>query len=326
MNSIRDMYSFVHCMNRFVLIMSVVGIFFLLSLVLSACSVVETAPVDPISTPVVPATETATVTDTPPAPSPTPEPGLVVLYTPEGSDAVLGASLEQILGGLAGVDGLVLKQLTEISDGDWGAGIRLVVALPPDPGVAAIAAAHPDTQFLAIGFQDLEPAPNLSLLGTQAGRPDQQGFVAGYLAAVITQDWRVGVISRPDTNAGKAAEGGFTNGAIFYCGLCRPAYPPFFQYPVVTTVAAGASQVDMQAAADTLVSNTVQTVYVAPGAGDDSLLEHLSGLGLNIIGSRPPPAQAQVNWVASIQVDWVADPARGLAAVDQWGRGNGVGR
>jgi hypothetical protein len=205
---------------------------------------------------------------------------------------------------LAERDGLAFLERAEISDADWQSDVRLVVALPPDPGLAALAPAHPGTQFLAVGVPALQPAQNLSVIGAQGDRPDRQGFLAGYLAAVITQDWRVGVISRADTPAGKAAEGGFVNGAIFYCGLCRPAYPPFYQYPVVAAISAGASQADQQVAADTLLSNAVQTVYVAPGVGDESLLNYLAEAGVNIIGSAPPTAQVQNRWVASIQVDW----------------------
>jgi hypothetical protein len=135
---------------------------------------------------------------------------------------------------------------------------------------------------------------------------DSQGFIAGYLAAVITPDWRVGVISRADTSAGKAAQGGFINGTVFYCGLCRPAYPPFFQYPVFASVTAGASPEEQQAAADLLISNAVQTVYIAPESADQSTLEYLAEAGVSMIGSHSPPAQLQDNWVATLQVDWIA--------------------
>jgi hypothetical protein len=193
-----------------------------------------------------------------------------------------------------------------MTDADFEADVRLVVALTPDPGVASLAAAHPGTQFLALGAPGLEPMENLSVSGAQGERPDRQGFLAGYLAAVITPDWRVGVISRSDTPSGLAAQGGFVNGSIFYCGLCRPAYPPFFQYPVVAGVVGGAGPADQQAAADALISNAVQTAYVAPGAGDESLLGYLAEAGLAIIGSAPPPPQIQSRWVATIQVDWAA--------------------
>jgi hypothetical protein len=120
---------------------------------------------------------------------------------------------------------LLFESVSTISTADLpGDGLQLIVALPPDPGLAALIAAAPETQFLAVNIPGLEPAPNLSQIQAQGVRPDQSAFLAGYLAAAITQDWRAGVISL----AGDAtARLGFTNGVYYFCGLCRPAYPPF---------------------------------------------------------------------------------------------------
>jgi hypothetical protein len=54
-----------------------------------------------------------------------------------------------------------------------------------------------------------------------------------------------------------------------------------------------------------LITNAVATVYVAPGAGDASLLTYLVQAGVNVIGSGTPVAEAQDRWVASIHSDWV---------------------
>lgn len=278
-------------------------ILLLLLIGLSACRVKETEAIDPILTTVVTTNEPILPTDTP-VPSPTPQPGVVILLAPAGSDTGMAVAAKDLLTELAMGDGLIFQESMELSPEVWESDVRLLVALAPDPGLSALAAEHPNTQFLAIGVPDLQPAPNLSVLGVGESGSDQQGFVAGYLAAVITQDWRIGVISRSDSSAGKVAEAGYVNGAIFYCGLCRPAYPPFYQYPVLAGVPAGASQADQQAAADILLGSAVQTVYIAPGVGDIALLEYLAERGVNMIGSVSPPAQVQNNWVATIQVDW----------------------
>jgi hypothetical protein len=142
-------------------------------------------------------------------------------------------------------------------------------------------------------------------VATQSAQPDQQGFLAGYLATLVTPDWRVGVISTSNDLAGKAERQGFLNGAIFYCGLCRPAYPPFVQYPVYAEIASGASAADQQAAADSLIAQGVTTVYVAPGAGDAGLLEYLASKGVNLIGGVTPPQGIRDRWIATIHGDWL---------------------
>ena len=266
------------------------------------CSPQAAESATPLSTSLITESTLPPPTDMP-EPSPTAQPGWVILLAPPGADSGLIELMKRITLEMASQGGFEYQDRSELTDADWIADVRLVVALPPDPGLQALAAAHPETQFLAVRYPDMQPSSNLSVLGNGLDQPDIQGFLAGYLAAVITPDWRVGVIARSDTTNGKAAQAGFFNGTIFYCGLCRPAYPPFYQYPVYAGINADAGQVDQQAAADLVLSNSVKTVYVAPGAGDVTLLEYLAESNVNIIGSISPPVQLQDQWVATIQVD-----------------------
>ena len=190
-----------------------------------------------------------------------------------------------------------------LTQADLGEQVRVVVSLPPDPGLANLAAAAPGTRFVAVGMPDVQPAKNLFVVGAQGDRPDRQGFLAGDIAASITPDWRIGVINREDTGAGKAARQGFFNGATYYCGLCRSTYPPFYEYPLYAELPAQASQAEQQAAADYMIDHAAKTVYVYPGAGDEALLEYLAQNGVNLIGGVTPPQAAQSQWVASIQPD-----------------------
>src|SRR4030065_2030501 len=109
--------------------------------------------------------------------------------------------------------------------------LRLVLAVPPDPGLAELAASAPATQFLALGIPGLKAAPNLTLIGVEGGRPDQHGFIAGVIAAMLSADWRVGAISLADSAEGRSARSGFLNGVEYFCGLFCPPPPPPSQYP-----------------------------------------------------------------------------------------------
>lgn len=258
-------------------------------------------PPSVVSSATQPAATQAVVATSAPAPSsPTPSSAQVVLIALPGSDAAKTADLQETLAELAAQDSLSFETVADLSSVQFPPDARLVVALPPDPGLANLAAANPAVQFLGLGFPEMQPASNLSLIGAGGERPDQQGFLAGFLSAVITDDWRVGVISQPDSPAGIAARNGFANGVIFYCGLCRPAYPPFVQYPVFTDLPAGA---DPRTAVDALVNNAVKTVYLPPGVADATLLDILAQAGVQIIGSSTPPPQIVDRWVASISLD-----------------------
>lgn len=237
-------------------------------------------------------------------PSPTaPASSQAILLAAPAADPALAQEVQGLLEELAATDHLTFETLSELPGIDLPEGVRLVVLLPPDPGALNLAAANPEVQFLALGILGLQATENLSVIGSEGDRPDQQGFLAGYLAAVLTSDWRVGVISRADTVEGRAARLGFANGVVFYCGLCRPAYPPFIQYPQYAELAADADQTALQAAADTLINNAVKTVYLGPGSENPALLAYLAKAGVSLIGSGLPPVEFQSRWIASVRTD-----------------------
>ncbi len=178
-----------------------------------------------------------------------------------------------------------------------------MVAVPPEAGLAELVTAAPDTQFLAIGIPGLKPAANLTTIGAEGSRTDQQGFIAGYIAAMLSDDWRVGVISISDTVEGRAARTGFLNGVEYFCGLCRLIHPPFYEYPLYVELPSTATAIEWQELANYMVDHYVETVYVYPGAGDEGMLSSLSQAGINIISSGTPPQSASSSWVLSVGSD-----------------------
>ncbi len=223
------------------------------------------------------------------------------MLAPAGADEAQVSALQSALYEAITSAGLRWQVRPSLSAADLTPELRLVVALPPDPGLAALAAAAPQTQFLAVGIPNLPEAPNLSQVAASGARPDQQGFIAGYIAAMLTADWRVGVISLSDTVTGKAARSGFLEGVVYFCGLCQPEYPPFYQYPLYGELPSTASAVEWQAIAGYMIDRYVQTVFVYPGAGDPAMLNTLAQAGVNLIGVGAPPEGLEQNWIASLR-------------------------
>ena len=58
--------------------------------------------------------------------------------------------------------------------------------------------------------------------------------------------------------------------------------------------------------ADTLIDNAVQTVYIPPGVGDESLVEYLADAGINIIATTSPLPGLKERWIAIITGDFPA--------------------
>jgi hypothetical protein len=228
---------------------------------------------------------------------------MAVLLASPGADQAQVSSLQTSLNDIVTSSGLRWQVRQQLTPDSLVPALRLVVVVPPDPGLAELITAAPETQFLALGIQGLATAPNLTSIGGEGNRPDQQGFVAGVIAAMLSNDWRVGVISLSDTAEGRAARTGFLNGVVYFCGLCRPAHPPFYEYPLYIELPSTATSAEWQEAANYMVDHEAMTVYVYPQAGGKAMLSILAAGKINIISSGEPPQDALASWVVSLTTD-----------------------
>ena len=116
------------------------------------------------------------------------------------------------------------SSLTE-TDVQTEPGLEVVIAFPPDPGMTVLAAAAPDVQFLGVDIPGLIPGGNLSAIGGDETLAIQRAFAAGYIAAMLSPDYRVGLITQ-DNDTGLLVIQAFTNGRAYYCGTCPASFPP----------------------------------------------------------------------------------------------------
>jgi len=187
--------------------------------------------------------------------------------------------------------------------------LKVVIALSPDPGLAALAAAAPEVQFLAIGIPDLPAGPNLSTVGATGVPIDQQAFLAGYIAGLVAPEWKTGVLYQKDTPEGDKTRDAFVNGFVFYCGTCRN--PLFSQpagiYPVSVGIPTDAKPGEYPAYADLLWHNAVKVAFVSPAIATPDLVNYMADNELLIIGETLPGEAVSSHWIASIQPDVNSD-------------------
>jgi hypothetical protein len=181
----------------------------------------------------------------------------------------------------------------------------VVIALPPDPGpgVAALAAAAPQAQFLAINIPGVTAGGNVSVLANNA-QTNIVAFMAGYIGAMITDDYRIGMIY-PDWNAGALeALNAYTNGKTYFCGTCRPFYFLPYEFPQAIAVPESEPPENYGGYAVYLVQQReVDFIYVYPDLATPDLLAYIgSSAGAVQVGSDPqgPPP---IYWAASLSPD-----------------------
>lgn len=201
---------------------------------------------------------------------------------------------------LAQQSDLIYEEVTLLEDEDIRDNVSLVFIFEDDPGIDDFASRFPDVQFIGVGISSISPSDNVNVLRNEGLRSDQQSFVAGYIAAMIADDWRAGVVVIGDGEESNAIETGFLNGARYFCGLCQPAFPPFNEYPQSYNLDSGGQ--GWGSIVESLRANKVSVIYLAPtGEFESNLSQWIQNDSL-VIGDGPRPAIIpEEQWVATIQ-------------------------
>jgi len=171
------------------------------------------------TTPSTPVPPTATPN---PTASPTETTPLAILVLPVDMAQKDKDSYQTLVYGLTQANGMHFQVLNTLTTDDLslaGPGLKVVIVVPPDPGLAELTAAAPGVQFLAVGIPDLATAPNLSSIGGNGFPVDQQAFLAGYIAGLVAPEWKVGILTQKDNPSGDTAVNAFTAARYF---LSRP--------------------------------------------------------------------------------------------------------
>jgi hypothetical protein len=271
-----------------------ISLFIAIVVLLSACGRNEaTATITPAPTdmPLVPPTLTA-VPATP----------LAILVLPADLDPDTSELYQKTVYDLAQASGLRFQVRNALSAADLEPGLKVVIALPPDPGIAALAAAAPQVQFLAINMPGVAAGGNISVLGDNS-QSDISAFLAGYTAALITEDYRIGMLLPKDNPDALRALNAYASGMVFYCGICRPFYYLPWTFPQYLEIGAEEDPANYDAYADYLLQNfKVETIYLYPDVATQELMTYIGTTGMYTIGTvSPEPRPA--GWVMTIQPD-----------------------
>jgi hypothetical protein len=269
----------------------------LFMLALSACGGGEAAGT---STPVP--TDTAII---PPTLTPTAATPLAILVLPADLDPETSNLYQTTVYDLTQTSGFRFQVRNTLTAADMAEpGLKVVISLPPDPGIAALAAAAPQVQFLAINIPEVAAGGNISVLGNNS-QTDVAGFLAGYTAALITDDYRIGMLLPKDNPDAIRALNAFATGMKFNCGTCRPVYFYNWTYPQFLEIGAEEDPANYDAYADILILQyKVGTIFLYPDIATTDLMNYIGTTGVYMIGTKTPE-QRPAGWVMTIQPDIV---------------------
>lgn len=251
---------------------------------------------------------TAIPSETPtPAPTltPTPDTPLAILVLPADMDHEASNLYQKTVYDLAQASGFRFQVRNTLDPADVAdPTLKVVIVLPPDPGIAALAAAAPQAQFLTINIPNITAGGNISVLANNAS-PDMAAFLAGYVSAMLTDEYKIGMIVPQGNTAAQEAAVAFTNGKAYFCGLCNTVYLQPWTYPQFIEIPTDAEKSTYNAYADVLIiQRKVGMIYVYPDVATDDLLTYIGTTGVWTIADVMP-AQRPAGFVMAMQPDTI---------------------
>lgn len=225
-------------------------------------------------------------TPEPPAATPTPEisptptlaPDRIVLFDPS---AQASTAITTTLSEFSTANGVGFETWTSLNP-DLS-GVKVMVVFGGLDNLADVAASSPQTQFLTVSTT-ISAAGNISTIGAD---PVHLAFMAGYLAAMTSDDWRAGALLADDVNLGLA--NAFTNGGQYLCGRCTPQFTPMLSYPQAYALASQSGAAAWTVQAQALWTDTnANSIYIDPAADFAEVLDVFSDRLL--FGSNPGSA------------------------------------
>lgn len=188
--------------------------------------------------------------------------------------------------------------------------LRVVVGVGLGSDLAGFAAQNPSIQFIAVDTVGVTPTTNLSVVGDPVEEARRLAFMAGYLAALTSTDYKAGaLIPGDEENSDDLAES-FVIGARFFCGLCLPKYPPFNRFPQWDTLPLENAADGFEPAVDNLVNLGVENLYLHHSLLSPEILTYLSETGIRLISDGQPDV-LRGNWMGTL----IVNPGPGLMAI-----------
>lgn len=269
-----------------------------ISIILTACGGTATEVVGPTVVP----THTP---QPPPTMIPTSSTPLAMLILPADMDKISSDLYQKTVYDLAMQSGFrfqVRNTLTPVELADPT--LKVVIVLSSDPGLASLAPTAPGVQFLAVNIPNLTAGGNISVLAGDS-QVELPAFLAGYTAAMLSDEYHIGmVIPQGDTDAQRAFLA-FKNGMTYYCGLCRTFYISQVGYPQYIEIPANEDPARYGGYANVLINDRkVYSLYIYPSLANEDFLSYVGTQGVMLIGTSMPEPRPG-GWVMTIRPDTV---------------------
>ncbi len=271
----------------------------LIVMLLTACGQPATEVAGPTAIPTNSPVPTATIIPTLSTP-------LAILVVPADLDQATSDLYQKTMYDLTQQSGYRFQVRTALTVEDLAdSTLKVVVALPPDPGIATMASTAPNVQFLAVDIPNIIAGGNVSVLAPN-NAVEIPAFLAGYVAAMLVEEYHIGMIIPKDDPSAQLALRAFANGKTYYCGLCNTFYVSPITYPTYIEIPADEDPARYGGYANVLINDRkVEVLYIYPSLAREDFLNYVGTTGVLLIGANNPGSPRPGGWVMTIQPDTI---------------------
>jgi len=279
------------CLKHFLFVILIIAL-------ISACggSSTEIPPLTVVPTHTPPPTATTI---------PTPSTPLAILVQPADMDKVPSDLYQKTVYEMAQGSGFrfqVRNTLTAMDLTDPT--LKVVIVLPPDPGIATYASTAPNVQFLTVDIPNLTAGGNISVLAGY-DQVELPAFLAGYVLSMLVEEYHIGMIIPKDNPDAQRAFYAFNNGKTYYCGLCRTFYYTQIGYPQYVEIPPDEQPSRYGGYANVMITDRdVDALYIYPTVADPEFLSYVGTQGVLLTGTSMPEPRPG-GWVMTIRPDTV---------------------
>jgi hypothetical protein len=246
-----------------------------------------------------------------PSPSPLPEMSVVVLAVGEGAHPWTVERVQAVVEDLASQSNLALVVEEALVVESLGPDVKILVGVTLADDTTALAALNPNIAFVFVDQEGATPGGNQNLIGDPVYDQQRQSFLAGYLAALVSSDYKVAALIPSDQNLSTLMAEAFSVGVEFYCGICRPVTPPFQNFPQREFLPTENATDGYQPVINALIENGVEILYLQNQLASPEILTYLNEKDVKIVGDQPIDI-LRGNWVGTV----LRDP--GPALIELW--------
>ena len=231
-------------------------------------------------------------------PTQTPEPlsqlGLYILITNQQSDQSLSDYLALKTHNLANQKQTVFEH--HQSEPNTSQPIDLAVFLSPAGNPILFAETHPNTQILAVGYENLTEKANIIQLAAHSSVLETN-FAAGLLSSMIADNWRTAILTLENENSKANA---FIQGVKKICGVCSPPENDNLEYPLYYALSSASSSQDLQNAINQMRLHYIDVVYLTESLITPEIEATLVQNGFQIVGEKNLSSNPQ-NWLFAFE-------------------------